>query len=59
LGVILYFLLSGIHILHLIGYLPFDSEFPEDIIKNIIDCKFDLDDDFWQQISTGAKDLIK
>ncbi|CAD8046316.1 unnamed protein product [Paramecium primaurelia] len=51
LGVILYFLLSG--------YLPFDSEFPEDIIKNIIECKYDLQEDFWQQISEDAKDLIK
>ncbi|CAK72198.1 unnamed protein product (macronuclear) [Paramecium tetraurelia] len=51
LGVILYFLLSG--------YLPFDSEFPEDIIKNIIECKYDLQEEFWQQISDDARDLIK
>lgn len=41
-----------------IGYLPFDSEFPEDIIKNIIDCKYELQDDFWIQISEDARDLV-
>lgn len=41
------------------GYLPFDSEFPEDIIKNIVDCKYDLEEDFWSLISEDAKDLIK
>ncbi|KAM3139033.1 putative myosin light chain kinase 3 [Paramecium bursaria] len=51
LGVILYLMLSG--------YLPFDSEFPEEIIKNIIDCKYELEEDFWKQISEEAKDLVK
>lgn len=39
--------------------MPFDSEFPEDIIKNIVDCKYDLDEEFWSQISEDGKDLIR
>jgi serine/threonine protein kinase len=42
----------------ILGFLPFDSEFPEEIIKNIIDCKYEMTDDFWVEISSDAKDLI-
>ena len=42
-----------------LGFLPFDSEFPEEIIKNIIDCKYDMNDEFWMKMSDDARDLIK
>lgn len=32
----------------IIGFLPFDASFPEDIIKNILDSNYDLSDSFWE-----------
>jgi serine/threonine protein kinase len=42
----------------LAGRLPFDSEFADEIIRNIIDCHFDLDESPWDLISEDAKDLV-
>ena len=38
--------------------MPFDSLLPEEIVKNTIDGKFNLDDDCWENVSDEAKDLI-
>jgi len=51
LGVILYLMLSG--------FLPFDSEFPEEIIRNTIEGIYEINDDFWKLVCEDAKDLIK
>ncbi|CAD8120793.1 unnamed protein product [Paramecium sonneborni] len=50
LGVILYYMLSG--------YLPFDSDIPQEIIQNTIDGVYSMDDYHWQCVSEEAKDLI-
>ncbi|CAD8187756.1 unnamed protein product [Paramecium octaurelia] len=50
LGVILYYMLSG--------YLPFDSDIPQEIIQNTIDGIYSMDDYHWQCVSEEAKDLI-
>lgn len=50
LGAILYFMLSG--------YLPFDSDIPQEIIQNTIDGVYDIEDEFWQCVSDDAKDLV-
>lgn len=39
--------------------MPFNSEFPEEIVKNILDCKYDLEDYVWERVSPDAKDLIQ
>ena len=49
-GAILYFMLSG--------YLPFDSDIPQEIIQNTIDGVYDIEDEFWQCVSDDAKDLV-
>ncbi|CAD8190471.1 unnamed protein product [Paramecium pentaurelia] len=50
LGVILYYMLSG--------YLPFDSDIPQEIIQNTIDGIYSMEDYNWQCVSEEAKDLI-
>ena len=39
--------------------LPFDSEFPEEVVKNIQECKYELDPDIWDTVSPEAKDLLQ
>lgn len=40
------------------GYLPFDSDIPQEIIQNTIDGVYDIEDEFWQCVSDDAKDLV-
>jgi serine/threonine protein kinase len=41
-----------------LGVLPFDSQFHEEIIKNIQECKYEFDQDVWNTVSADAKDLV-
>lgn len=42
-----------------LGFLPFDSEFTEEVIRNTIEGRYDLEDEFWQCVSDEAKDLVQ
>jgi serine/threonine protein kinase len=42
-----------------IGFLPFDSEFTEEVIRNTIEGRFEMEDEFWQCVSDEAKDLVR
>lgn len=50
LGVILYYMLSG--------FLPFDSDFPNEITQNTLDGNYNMDDEFWRCVSEDAKQLV-
>jgi calcium-dependent protein kinase len=50
LGIILYYLLSG--------YLPFIGENDNQVIQNILACKFTFPNSEWKNISESAKSLI-
>lgn len=47
----MYYLLSGT--------LPFDSEFPEEIVSLTVECKPPMESYHWKNISEEAKSLIK
>eukprot|EP01099_Mayorella_cantabrigiensis_P001392 TRINITY_DN1603_c0_g1_i1.p1 TRINITY_DN1603_c0_g1~~TRINITY_DN1603_c0_g1_i1.p1 ORF type:complete len:417 (-),score=117.60 TRINITY_DN1603_c0_g1_i1:429-1592(-) len=50
-GVIIYILLCG--------FPPFFGETPPELFKKIIECKYDFDDQAWDEVSDQAKDLIR
>jgi calcium-dependent protein kinase len=50
-GVILYIILSG--------YPPFSGNTDKEILENIFKGEYDFDDEIWDSISDGAKDLIE
>jgi len=54
LGVLQYVLLGGYHPFDVYGDLPEPT-----LLRRIVDCKFDFNDDVWENISTHAKELIK
>lgn len=39
--------------------MPFDSEFPEEILRNTMEGLYDIEDEFWQCVSDEAKDLVQ
>lgn len=40
------------------GHLPFDSIFPDEIFVNIMECKYEFDEDIWRSLSKDSRDLI-
>jgi hypothetical protein len=42
----------------IIGFLPFDAEFPDEVIRNTLEGEYNFNDEVWSRISEEAKDLI-
>ena len=40
------------------GHLPFDSIFPDEIFVNIMECKYEFDEDIWRSLSNDSRDLV-
>lgn len=43
----------------LVGYLPFDAENKEEIVRKILKQKFETNGPVFEQVSDEAKDLLK
>jgi len=50
---------KGFQVLDLCGLFHWNGETPPELFKKIIECKYDFDDQAWDEVSDQAKDLIR